>query len=309
MSEKFSCYIIGEKSLLVKCSEVLLQRGHNIFGIVSSNPTIKQWAAEKDIQTLELNKSLPDCLKEKPYDYLFSITNLSVLPDGVINTPRKSAINFHDGPLPRYAGLNATSWAILNREKAHGVTWHEISSEIDKGGILKQAVFDVDEMETSLSLNAKCFEAGLSSFSTLVQELANGGAKVTHQLSDKRSYYGKYQRPAQASAIDWRRSAEEISALVKALDFGPYGNPLGLPKIKAGDEYFVIRELAVTDMPSTETPGTITAIDEERIRVATGTNDVEISRGASIDGVPLSIAGLTYTYSLKPGIQVRWTGR
>ncbi len=30
------------------------------------------------------------------------------------------AINFHDGPLPRYAGLNTPAWAIINGEAEHG---------------------------------------------------------------------------------------------------------------------------------------------------------------------------------------------
>ncbi len=160
MAEKFTCYVIGEKSLLLKCSEILLERGHKIYGIVSSNPTIKNWAAGNNIETLELDKALYDRLNAKPYDYLFSITNLSVLPDDIINTPRNRAINFHDGPLPKYAGINVTSWAIMNQEKTHGFTWHDISSEVDKGDILKQVVFAIEQGETALSLNAKCFESG-----------------------------------------------------------------------------------------------------------------------------------------------------
>jgi non-ribosomal peptide synthetase component F/thioesterase domain-containing protein/methionyl-tRNA formyltransferase/acyl carrier protein len=301
MSDKFSCHVIGEKSLLLKCSEILIERGHDIFGIVSSNPLIMEWAAEKKIKTLEFNQTLPDRLKAEPYDYLFSITNLSILSDEIINTPRRCAINFHDGPLPQYAGSNATSWAIMNQEKTHGITWHEISSEVDQGDILKQELFEIEKRETSLSLNAKCYENGLVSFVELVEELSNGDSRPFQQNLDDRSYYGKYKRPAQAAIINWSHSAEKILALVDALDFGRYTNALGLPKIKVGNEYFIVRNLIVTDIPSAEPPGVITSINDEHIRVATGTNDVEVTKGFSITGIPLSAAGLMYRYSLKPG--------
>ena len=46
-----------------------------------------------------------------------------IRPD-VLAKARLGGINFHDGPLPRYAGLYVTAWALMNRETSHGVTWH-----------------------------------------------------------------------------------------------------------------------------------------------------------------------------------------
>ncbi len=55
-------------------------------------------------------------------------------------------------------GMHATSWAILNQEKEHGITWHIATEKIDSGDILKQVSLSVSENETALSLNLKCFE-------------------------------------------------------------------------------------------------------------------------------------------------------
>jgi amino acid adenylation domain-containing protein len=303
MPKKFTCYVVGEGALLLKCSEILLDRGHEIYGIISSNSTIKYWAISNNIKTLELNDDLANHLNSKSYDYLFSIINLSMLPVDAINSPQKCAINFHDGPLPKYAGLNVTSWAIMNQEKTHGVTWHEITSEVDKGDILKQDIFAIAINETSLSLNARCFERGLSSFKNLVDELANGTNRPIKQNLDDRTYFGKNKRPAQAAIINWNSSSEEISALARALDFGRYANPLGLPKVKVGDEYFIIQKITITDISSTESPGVITTIHGEYIRVATRTNEMEFKKGLSIDGVPLSIPRLIERYSLRIGFK------
>ena len=62
MPNKFTCYVVGEGSLLLKCSEILLEGGHKIYGVVSSNPVIKSWATENEIDTLELNDDLANHL-------------------------------------------------------------------------------------------------------------------------------------------------------------------------------------------------------------------------------------------------------
>ena len=105
------------------------------------------------------------------------------------------AINFHDGPLPRYAGLNAPVWAILNRETRHGVTWHMIEGGIDEGDIVEQRLFDLDAGETALTLNTKCYGAAIDSFGALVAAIETGGpARVPQDLD--RAHLLRPRRPA-----------------------------------------------------------------------------------------------------------------
>jgi methionyl-tRNA formyltransferase len=90
----------------------------------------------------------------------------------VLALPQKGAINFHDGPLPRYAGLYATSWALLHGEEQHGVSWHTMLADIDAGEILKQQLFPISAEDTAFDLNVKAYEAAIASFTELVDELA-----------------------------------------------------------------------------------------------------------------------------------------
>ena len=263
MANKFTCYVIGEDTLLLRCCEILLNNRHTIYGIVASSPRIRKWAKDNNVPTLELNSELGNQLNSQDYDYLFSIANLSILPDDIINSPQKCAINFHDGPLPKYAGINAPAWALMSEEKTYGITWHEMTNAVDKGDILKQKIFNIADNETSISLNAKCFEVGLSSFAELVNDLAKGTNKPIKQNYDSRTYFDKYRKPDQAAIINWNISAEKLFALVRSLNFGPYVNPIGLPKIKIKDEYFIIKEITVTDILSSDNPGTITSINEK----------------------------------------------
>ena len=94
-----------------------------------SLPQVRGWAAAKGVPVHESASALRD---GTGFDWLFSIANLSVIPDDVLALPAKGAINFHDGPLPRMAGLNTPVWALLNGETEHGISWHVMEAGIDK---------------------------------------------------------------------------------------------------------------------------------------------------------------------------------
>ncbi len=138
------------------------------------------------------------------FDYLFSVANLRMLPPAVLARARKLAINFHDALLPRYAGLNATCWALMAQERSHGVTWHEMTARADAGRIVRQASFEMSPQETALSLNAKCYEAGLASFTALAQDLARGELALAEQQGE-RQYFGRHRRPPALGTLDFTR--------------------------------------------------------------------------------------------------------
>lgn len=298
---KFTCFMIGTESHLIQSAEILLRRGHQIFGIISSNTVIKKWAHERGIPGLEPASDLIEVLSRKSFDYLFSITYLSIISKEILALPRKGAINFHDGPLPRYAGLHATSWALINQEKTHGVTWHIMDAEADKGDILKQRFVEIVEDDTAFTLNAKCYEAGIDSFAELVDELAGGNVDFCKQNLAEHTYYSKYQRPPAACTLFWDQPANEIAALVRALDFGRYANPLGCPKMIMGNEVFIVTAVDVLNVNSNLSSGTITAIDDNSLQVATASNVVALRNLLTINGQSLSIANFIEKCGVKVG--------
>lgn len=276
----FRCFLMGEGTLLVQCAEQLQAKGHAILGIISQNEAIAQWSQSQQIPLLDPQTDWPAALTQHPFDYFFSIANLAIVPDKVLALPEKMAINFHDGPLPRYAGLYATSWAILNQETEYGITWHEMVAELDKGRILRQVLFPLNGDETAFTLNARCYAEAASSFADLIDDLAAGQLQPQPQDLGQRSYFGKTKRPFAAATLTFTQPAAQIEALVRALTFGPVPNPLTLPKT-AG---FLVGQLTITDTPSRHTPGTITQIIPDGIQVATATQDVILSQFRTLDG-------------------------
>lgn len=189
----FSCLIIGTGSLPIRCAEILLKCGNEIYGIVSSDPEVKKWSDKNAITCYEPGLNLAVDI-EKDFDYLFSIVNEHILNDDMLQLPRKMAINYHDAPLPRYAGTHATSWAIMNGETDYAVSWHEISNVVDAGDILNQSTVDISADDTALTLNTKCFEAAVSAFEELIDGLARGKVVPTKQDLDKTHFFSSIQK-------------------------------------------------------------------------------------------------------------------
>ncbi len=284
----FSCYVMGEESLLIQCTEILLERGHTVRGVISKSPAITNWASEKDLPTLAPGKGLPETLAQQPaFDYFFSITNLAIIPDAILALPQRGAINFHDGPLPKFAGLYATSWALLHQANQHGVTWHEMRSGIDKGDIFVQQLFDIAEGETAFTLNVKAYEAGIATFTALVEGIENNSLQPRAQNLAEQTYFGKYDRPAAAATLDWTQPAEKLVAMVNALQFGGYANPLALPKLNANGRLLIANSAKVGD-PVTAVPGTIISVNDESLTIATTNGSIVLSGLQNLDGTAVS---------------------
>src|SRR2546429_3979319 len=116
-SKKFSCFLLGEGTLPIQCAQILVDREHTIYGIISSNQAVIDWARRREIPYIDpQDKDIVTFLSQRPFDYLFSIVNPYILPKLVLESPRRCAINYHNAPLPRYAGSYATSWAIMQGE-------------------------------------------------------------------------------------------------------------------------------------------------------------------------------------------------
>ena len=107
----------------------------------------------------------------------------------------------------------------------------------------------------------------------------------------QRTYFGAFKRPEAGLAVSTGdRPAAEIDALVRALDFGGYANPLALPHASINGRPFLVTALVTLDERSGEEPGTMVAVDDQGIRVATGTEDVRLTRVWRDDGATLEPA-------------------
>jgi natural product biosynthesis luciferase-like monooxygenase protein len=299
--EKITCVVMGDESLLIQCGEALRDRGHAIAAVVTATDQIAAWAKSQGLPTVAPGKDLEQALAPYAYDWFFSIANLQIIPGGVWRKASAGAANFHDGPLPRYAGLNTPVWAILAGDTRYGVTWHALSDGIDEGDIYAEQAIDISDDDTALTLNTKCFEAGIASFAELIANIEAGSLKGQPQSFGERIYFAKNARPKAAATIDFSQSASEIGRLARALTFGErYANPVCLPKIKTKSGAFAVTGLKVEEAaPAGAAPGTVVSVDDTGAAIATADGIVRIKAIHDSTGSPVPLADV-----LKAGDQL-----
>jgi natural product biosynthesis luciferase-like monooxygenase protein len=289
---------VGEKGILISCAEAWLDSNKSITAVVSDSAQIREWCNGKDILCFGWDERTEELVANSHYDYLFSLANLRILSTAFIDAATTAAINFHDGPLPAYKGVNTPTWAILNGEQSHAITFHRMTASVDNGECLLQKSFPITDQTTSLTANAACFELALEGFKELIGRISSGTLKdatisidalVKNKPDVGTRWYRKQDRPPSYGLLDWSQSAEEIHRLIRALDFGNYENPLCKAKLWNG-KAMLYPGASSLDQPdqSKHRPGTVLSVNNGTISVACGRGVLILSDFADSTGEIIS---------------------
>jgi amino acid adenylation domain-containing protein len=300
MKKAYHCILIGETSLLIQCGHILLERGLCIDGIISPDPDILAWGEQKKIPCHRGYREMAAFLHSFKYDYLLSIVNSAILPKEILQTARIAAINYHDAPLPKYAGVYATTWALMQGESSHGITWHLMTEQADEGEILIQAPVAIGPDDTVQILNTRCYEQAIRSFAKLAVQLQKGALSPRAQNHQDRSYYGLYTRPSHAGVLRFNRPTAELVNLFRALSYdAQYKNPFATAKLVIDDSCYLIGDLHAGPAQAAAAAGEIIAIDRG-IRVATSDGSLLLTELTDPAGTPVTIASLQKMHTLHP---------
>ena len=165
--------------------------------------------------------------------------------------------NVHNSLLPKYRGLHAFSWAIINGETEVGYTFHKVNEGIDSGAIGGQLHIALAPDEDVNDAFAKAAQMMSGWLATMIEKLANGDLEFREQDESQATYVGR--RKAQDGEINWDDKAENIHNLIRAVA-PPYtpgafttfkGEPLRIKKssLTSNPEYIGISGQVVGRFP------------------------------------------------------------
>src|SRR5262245_19991231 len=233
--------LVGEDAAGMQMLQQLRRTSHRIAGVMAS--PARQDRAGASVWSLASKlgyKTWPSKLVKDPnfaarivdekIDILLNVHSLFLIHKVVVIAPRLGSYNLHPGPLPRYAGLNAASWAIYKGEVHHGVTLHKMEPGIDTGNIAYQEMVAVGADETGLSLTTKCIDAGLPLVLRLLEVAAEDPSAIPSIAQDltKREYFGR--EVPEGGKLSWESPARRIVDFVRACDYLPFPSPWGHPR-------------------------------------------------------------------------------
>ena len=122
------------------------------FALTAGIP-VRQPESCRDEAVLEQLRALePDVIVVAAYGKL--------LPQVLLDIPKRAIINVHSSLLPQYRGAAPINWAILNGDRETGVTIQYMAAELDAGDILLAKTTPIDPEEDAGQLYERLAELG-----------------------------------------------------------------------------------------------------------------------------------------------------
>ena len=138
-----------------------------------------------------------------------------ILPQHILDLPRRGCINLHASLLPRYRGAAPVQWAIIRGETVSGVTTMRMDAGLDTGDILLARETPIEPEEDAISLGHRLSEIGAA----LMLETLEGLERDTltplpqnHALATSAPILKK-----EDGRIDWSQPARDIANRVRGL--------------------------------------------------------------------------------------------
>lgn len=282
---------MGTPELSRTVLQALLEAGHEVLLTITQPDKekgrgksvqmspVKEMALEQGIPVFQPDRIrkpehmawLEDFLKENPADIGVVAAFGQILPQAVLDMPRRGCVNVHTSLLPQYRGAAPIQQAILEGETVTGVTIMQMDAGLDTGDILLQRTIPIEEHDTGGSLTDKLAALGGSLLIEALAQIEAGLALPLPQTGED-SYAPQIKK--EAGLIDWTRPAKEIERKIRAFDPWP-----GCYTFCSGRR-MIIKEARVLeeDAPAEAKPGCVVRAGKDCLAVATGRGVLRLER-------------------------------
>lgn len=222
----------GTPDFAVPSLRALGDEGFDVIGVVT-RPDRPAGRGRKltpaPVKRVAVESSLPVFTPDRPSDPGFADTIREIRPDlsvvvayghilkpHILEIPHLGSINVHASLLPELRGAAPINWAIARGHAVTGVTIMRMVEAMDAGAIIHQVREPILADETAGELTLRLSELGAEALVEALTLMSAGAAKEVAQNHAAATYAPKVDR--ETGHIEWTRSADEIAALVRAVD-------------------------------------------------------------------------------------------
>ena len=189
-----------------------------------------------------------------------------ILPQKVLDVPKRGCINIHASILPKYRGSAPYQWAVLDGLEETGVTAMYLTREMDAGDIIDVSRTPIGENETAGELLDRLAVLGADLLSKTLSRFAQGEVEGTAQDPSQVSYAPMLDKSM--SPIDWTKTARQVHNHVRGL------HPWPVATTEIQGKLFKVHATRVAE--GSGEPGQILGLSKTGLLVACGEGAVEI---------------------------------
>ena len=229
---------MGTPEFAVAPLDELIKNGYEVVGVVTvadkasgrglkiNESAVKKYAVEHNIPVLQpvslKDPEFLEALKAWKPD-LFVVVAFRMLPKVVWEIPPMGTFNLHAALLPQYRGAAPINWAVINGDKATGVTTFMIDDGMDTGKIMYREQCLIGPDETVGEVHDKLMDLGSKLVVQTVEAIIEGNVEMRVQRSFIQG--SEILRPApkltrELCHIDWNGKTKHIYNLIRGLS--PY---------------------------------------------------------------------------------------
>lgn len=201
-----------------------------------------------------------------------------IIPLDILDAPRLASLCFHPSLLPAYRGGSAIPWQLINGETVGGITLFRPDDGIDAGPIYlqREILIGPDESAGSYYYGA-VFEPAIESTLETVELLLAGSIEGVAQ-DEALATYDPLCTDEHAR-IDWDRPTAHVHNLIRGCDPAP-----GAYTIVTGRKARLYGSRVAATERLGEAAGTVLAIRDDGIEIATADGSVRAAKMAVDDG-------------------------
>lgn len=209
-----------------------------------------------------------------------------ILPQAVLDAPRRGCLNIHASLLPRWRGASPIQAAVLAGDAESGVTIMQMEAGLDTGPMLVRGVTPIGPRDTAAALHDRLAPLGAA---LILQALAEP-AIPQPQPDDGATYAPKLTRAD--GALDWTQPAEALDRRVRAM------TPWPGAWCRLGGE--VLKVLDAIPVAGSGAPGTVLT----GLTVACGTGALQVRRVQRAGRAPVEAAAFLNGHKVPPGTRL-----
>lgn len=278
---------MGTPDFALPTLKALIAQGHHVLAVVTqpdrprgrgkkmTAPPVKVLAAEQGIEVLQPERASEASFCQhieglKP-DLIVVVAFGQILKKRLLSIPPWGVLNIHASLLPRYRGAAPIQWAILNDDAQTGLTVMRMDEGLDTGPILFQETVPILSDETAGDLHDRL---ALMSGDLIVKALklmSENHIEEIPQDNAAATYAPKIEKSM--GLVDWKETADKVSALVRALDPVP-----GAFTIWQGKVIKLFSSRVIDARRLDVIPGRVAGLGERGLVVEAGRGALEVGK-------------------------------
>lgn len=197
------------------------------LGVNDAGMRIYEWLCDRDdasVLALLTTKEQLDLVEETEPDFVVSCGYRHIVPEEILEIPKRGCLNLHPAYLPYNRGANPNVWSIVEETPA-GVTIHYMDQGLDTGDIVARREVDKRFSDSGKDLYERLEDAQVDLFKRVWPDVLAGDVTTIEQDEAEGTYHEtrEFEELCELDPNETVRVKDFLDRL-RALTFPPYDN-------------------------------------------------------------------------------------